>query len=76
MRNGRQNRNGMLVKVCESMYESQTKKREVTALSKAMSELRQKTGTIVTRNEEEEIKVDSGKINVVPIWRFLLNLTD
>jgi predicted AAA+ superfamily ATPase len=71
-----QNRNGMLVQVCESMYESQTKKREVTALSEAMSELRQKTGTIVTRNEEEEIKVDSGKINVVPIWRFLLNLTD
>ncbi len=71
-----QNRNGMLVQVCESMYESQTKKREVTALSEAMSELRQKTGIIVTRNEEEEIKVDSGKINVVPIWRFLLNLTD
>ena len=39
-------------------------------------ELSLKTGTIVTRNEEEGINVDGGKIEVVPVWRFLLNLPE
>ena len=66
----------LLVQVCESMVKPQTRKREVTALGEAMAELGLKTGTIVTRNEEEEIKVDAGKISVVPAWRFLLSLPE
>jgi uncharacterized protein len=58
------------------MAEPQTRKREVAALGEAMAELGLKAGTIVTRNEEEEIKVDAGKIEVVPVWRFLLNLPE
>ncbi len=73
---GMRNRSRLLVQVCESMAEPQTRKREVTALGEAMVELGLKTGTIVTRNEEEEIKVDGGKIEVVPVWRFLLNLPE
>ncbi len=41
-----------------------------------MAELGLKTGTIVTRNEAEEIKVDAGKIEVVPVWRFLFNMPE
>ena len=70
------NRSRLLVQVCESMAEPQTRKREVTALGEAMVELGLKTGTIVTRNEEEKIKVDGGEIEVVPVWRFLLNLPE
>ncbi|MEA1971041.1 MAG: ATP-binding protein [Thermodesulfobacteriota bacterium] len=69
-------RSRLLVQVCESMAEPQTRKREITALGEAMLELGLKTGTIVTRNEEEEIKVNGGKIEVVPVWRFLLNLPE
>lgn len=50
--------------------------REVTALGEAMAEMKLPEGTIVTRGEEEQINVKSGKINVVPAWRFLLNLHD
>jgi len=64
----------LLVQVCESMAEPQTRKREVTALGEAMAELGLNAGTIVTRNETEEIQVDAGKIEVVPVWRFLLNI--
>lgn len=64
----------MLVQVCESMAAPQTRKREVTSLSEAMAELNLTEGTIVTRGEEEQIQVESGAINVVPAWRFLLNL--
>ena len=66
----------MLVQVCESMADQQTRKREITALSEAMVELKLSHGTIVTRNEEGEILIDSGKIEVVPAWRFLLNMPD
>ncbi|MCK4305537.1 MAG: ATP-binding protein [Candidatus Eisenbacteria sp.] len=70
------NRSWSLVQVCESIAEPQTRKREVTALGEAMAAQGLKSGTIVTRNEEEEIKVDGRKIEVVPVWRFLLNLPE
>jgi predicted AAA+ superfamily ATPase len=70
-----QDRSRRLVQVCESIVEPQTRKREVTALNEAMDELNLSQGTIVTRGEDEQIKVESGKINVVPAWRFVLNLS-
>lgn len=82
-----QDRSRLLVQVCESMAEPKTKKREVVALRQAMAELGLKSGTIVTRNEEDEIEVDlpgprasrqagGGKIAVVPAWRFLLGISE
>ena len=69
-------RSRMLVQVCESMAESKTRKREVAALNEAMAELGLESGMIVTRNEEEEIEVDSGRIDVMAAWRFLLTLPE
>jgi len=66
----------MLVQVCESLAEPQTRKRETAALSEAMAELGLKAGTIVTRNEDERIKAGGGTIEVVPVWRFLLELPE
>ena len=65
----------MLIQVCESIKDSQTRKREITALKEAMAELGLPQGTIVTRGEEELIQVESGKINVLPVWRFLLDIS-
>ena len=73
---GRQGPSRMLVQVCESMADQQTRKRETTALAEAMTELELPHGIIVTRNEEERIQVDSGRIDVVPAWRFLLNMPE
>jgi uncharacterized protein len=67
-------RSRMLVQVCESLVEAQTRKREILSLSEAMSELGQTTGTIVTKNEEERIETAGGIIDIIPIWRFLLEL--
>ncbi len=69
-------RSRTLIQVCESLVEPQTRKREVTALSDAMSELGLASATIVTRAESERMKVGDGAITVVPIWRFLLDLPD
>jgi hypothetical protein len=67
-------RSRMLVQVCESMADPQTRKREIAALSDAMAELKLAAGTIVTRAEEEQILIEAGQITVVPVWRFLLGL--
>lgn len=66
----------LLIQVCESIRGGPTRNREVTAISKAMTELDQESGIIVTRSEEEMIDVDAGKIRVVPAWRFLLELPE
>lgn len=39
-----------------------------------MDELNINTGFIVTRNEEEKIQTESGIIEVIPVWRFMLNI--
>ena len=71
----RPDRSRILVQVCESMADPQTRKREITALSEAMTELGLTEGSIVSRKDEEQLHVESGIINVVPVWRFLLRET-
>jgi len=66
----------ILVQVCDSLAEPQTRKRETAALCEAMAELGLTSGTIVTRHEDEVIAAGGGTIEVVPIWRFLLDLPE
>jgi predicted AAA+ superfamily ATPase len=66
----------MLVQVCETLAEPQTRKREIAALTEAMGELNLETGIIVTRNEDELIELGDAVIKVVPTWRFLLDLPE
>jgi hypothetical protein len=67
-------RAGMLVQVCESLADPQTRKRETAALGEAMAELGLNAGTIVTRGEDQQTDIAGGTIEVVPAWRFLLSL--
>jgi predicted AAA+ superfamily ATPase len=46
------------------------------ALREAMAELGLKSGTVVTKHESERIDAEGGIIEVVPIWRFLLDLPE
>jgi predicted AAA+ superfamily ATPase len=69
-----QDRSCTLVQVCESLADPRTRKRETTALAEAMVELELDYATIVTRNDDDRITVESGTINVVPVWRFLLDI--
>jgi hypothetical protein len=66
----------VLIQVCESLVEPQTRKRETMALNEAMSELGLQTGTIVTRNDDERIDSGERTIHVVPAWRYLLDLPE
>ncbi len=61
-----------LIQVCESLAHPETRRRETNALVDAMAEQRMTEGTIVTRDESDDIEVDGRAIHVVPVWRFLL----
>lgn len=66
----------LLVQVCESLAKPETRKRETAALREVMTGLGLTTGTIVTRSEDERIETGDGIIEVVPPWRFLLQLPE
>lgn len=65
-------RKNVIVQVCQSLSDPQTKKRETAALIEAMTELKIDRSFIVTRDEEENIQTESGLIEVVPVWKWLL----
>ncbi|MCG9075450.1 ATP-binding protein [Laribacter hongkongensis] len=67
-----QERTILLVQICASLVDPRVKQSEVRSLSEAMVELAVAEGTIVTWRTDETIPVGFGTIQVVPIWRFLL----
>jgi predicted AAA+ superfamily ATPase len=64
----------MLIQVCETLSDPKVQKKETMALTEAMGELGLEKGIIITRNEEELLNTGSGTIEVVPVWRYLLEL--
>jgi predicted AAA+ superfamily ATPase len=62
-----------LVQVCETLESPETREREVSSLRMAMRERKLRLATIVTRNEQDDLVVDEGRIHVVPVWEFLLS---
>ncbi len=59
------------VQVCWNINQT-NKEREIAGLLEAMNKFKLTTGTILTSDQEEEIKVDEKKIIIKPIWKWLL----
>ena len=62
----------LLIQVCLTLKDFKTRDREIEALVKAMRELKLRWGIIITEDEEDEIKIDSKKIKVIPAYQWLL----
>lgn len=69
-----QQRNITLIQVCETLVSPVTRQREISALQIAMNELGLAKATIVTKEETETIVIGEGPIEVVPVWKFLLEI--
>jgi uncharacterized protein len=65
---------GELVQAAASLDDAATRDREVRALREGMAELGSREATIVTIADEKRIRVDEGRIRVVPMWRWALGL--
>ena len=66
----------LLVQVCDDLAEPATRTREIRALREAMEELDMPRAIVVTREHEERVKTEPGQIDVMPAWRFLLELPE
>jgi predicted AAA+ superfamily ATPase len=60
------------IQVCYSLADPIVRKRELAGLIEAMESYNLKEGLIITREEQEEIKIDGIGIRVVPIAAWLL----
>lgn len=64
----------MLVQASESLAQPQTRKREIEALTEAMAELGVDSGIIVTLGENERVETENGTIEILPAWKFLMDM--
>lgn len=64
----------LLIQVWASLADPRVRQSEVRSLSEAMVELAVAEGTIVTWRTDETIPVGFGTIQVVSVWRFLLEM--
>ncbi|OGW05483.1 MAG: ATPase [Nitrospinae bacterium RIFCSPLOWO2_01_FULL_39_10] len=61
-----------LLNVSYDMESPATRAREIKGLIEAMKSLSLKEGSIITAEHKDMIKTDVGKINVIPLWEWLL----
>lgn len=59
------------IQVCYVLNDS-NKERELNGLIEAMDKFKLKEAVILTHEQEEELKVKSKKIKVLPIWKWLI----
>lgn len=60
------------IQVCYSLQDTDTRKREITALSKLPKVLECERRTIFTFDEEQTIEDEFGSIEIIPTWKWLL----
>lgn len=64
----------LAIQVCYSLHDEDTRKRETEALGKLSKRMPCKQRLILTYDEEECITDTYGIINVIPTWKWILNL--
>lgn len=63
---------GLFVQVAYHIVDDQTRKREIGALLKVGKFLETKKRIIVTYDQEETVATDDGNIEIIPVYKFLL----
>lgn len=63
-----------LIQVCVTMKDTQTRNREIRALEAGMKELQLSESLLISADEHDEIKTDSGKITIIPAWLWAIQI--
>ena len=63
----------LAIQACYSLSDETTRKRETNALIKLAKQLETSKMQIITYDESETIQIDNYQIEVIPVWRWLLN---
>jgi predicted AAA+ superfamily ATPase len=62
----------LAIQVCYDINDEKTRKREVNALLKMAKQFENLKFIIITKDNSETIEVENQKIEVIPIWKWLL----
>lgn len=60
------------IQVCVNLSEPKTKQREIEGLLEVMTRYSLKEGLILTTHDEEVIHFEDKKINILPLWKWLI----
>ena len=63
-----------LIQVCYDFSNFMTKDREIKSLLKASKEFNCNDLLILTKSQEEEMKISGKKIMIKPVWKWLLDI--
>lgn len=63
------------IQVSLNLSDKNTKNREIDGLIEAMECYNLKEGIIITENDQTILDVDKYKIKIIPLWKFLLDLS-
>tara|TARA_Y100000310_G_C20688645_1_gene820739 strand:+ start:2896 stop:4188 length:1293 start_codon:yes stop_codon:yes gene_type:complete len=61
-----------LIQVCYDISDPKTRKRELKALCEASKDLKCKNLLVITEDQESEELFEDTKINLIPLWKWLL----
>lgn len=64
-----------VVQVALKLSDETVKNREIAGLIEAMDTYGLKEGIIITENKQNTIRAETFQIKIVPIWKWLLDLT-
>ena len=56
----------------EVKYQEKISSEDFKALKEFMKKFKKKNGIMITKNEEKEVKIEEGTINLIPVWKWLL----
>lgn len=63
----------IFMQVCQSLNDHSVRQREILGLTEAFSEIKANSMMILTEDEKETITIEGGKIEVMPIYEWLLS---
>ena len=62
-----------MVNVCYDLSNAETKTRELNSLLEAMQQHNTGNATLITMEMEELITIDNKSINIIPLWKWLID---
>jgi predicted AAA+ superfamily ATPase len=65
-----------LKQVAVDMQDTATRNRELKALDEAMDECGISRATIITLDQEENVKTDHGRVEILPAWQWSLHMAN
>ncbi len=62
------------IQVTQNLSDPETREREIAGILEVMDKFKLKKGLIITKEQDEKIRIESKTIEITPLWKWLLDL--